>query len=257
MKIKILGAHNTESLNSHYISLLVDDSLVLDAGSLTSSLSFEQQADLKAVLLTHGHYDHIRDIPALAINLFLRRSVIPVYTHQAVYDILTTCFLNGKVYSEFHKERNGNQASLDFHIIRPLQSFEIAGYHVLGVPVRHAVETLGYQISGPDGSAFFYSGDTGSDLASTWSHIAPQVLFIEVTSEDRWSEALKKNGHLTPALLKEDLIAFYHLKKYLPRVITLHMNPLSESKIRAELEAVSRQTGIPIEMGYEGLQVQI
>ncbi len=54
MKIKVLGAHNTESRNTKYMSLLVDDVLALDAGGLTSSLSFRSQMKIKAVLLTHG-----------------------------------------------------------------------------------------------------------------------------------------------------------------------------------------------------------
>ena len=44
MKIKVLGAHNTESLNTRYMSLLVDDILAIDAGCLTSTLTFEEQS---------------------------------------------------------------------------------------------------------------------------------------------------------------------------------------------------------------------
>ncbi len=40
MNIRVLGAHNTESRTTRYMSLLVDGILALDAGGLTSSLSF-------------------------------------------------------------------------------------------------------------------------------------------------------------------------------------------------------------------------
>ena len=92
MKIKILGAHNTESLNTKYMCLLVDDSLVLDAGGLTSSLSFQDQLKVSALFITHSHYDHIRDIPAFAMNLFLRESSADLYTHQAAFDNLARYF---------------------------------------------------------------------------------------------------------------------------------------------------------------------
>ena len=95
MNIQVLGAHNCESQDSKFVSLLVDDILAIDAGGLTSSLSFSAQQKLKAILLTHRHYDHIRDIPAIAMNLFLRNASITVYSTQPVYDALTTHLLNG------------------------------------------------------------------------------------------------------------------------------------------------------------------
>ena len=71
MNIRLLGAHNCESPNSKMVSLLIDGAIALDAGALTSSLSFEAQRKLRAIFLTHQHYDHVRDIPAIAMNLFL------------------------------------------------------------------------------------------------------------------------------------------------------------------------------------------
>ena len=47
MKIKFLGAHNFESRDSHFVSLLIDDVLAVDAGALTSNLTFEEQKNLQ------------------------------------------------------------------------------------------------------------------------------------------------------------------------------------------------------------------
>ena len=57
MKIQILGAHNIETRETRLTSLLVDGILALDAGSLSSGLSIEDQCEVKAVLLTHRHFD--------------------------------------------------------------------------------------------------------------------------------------------------------------------------------------------------------
>ena len=46
MDITILGAHNTESEKTRLTSLLIDDVLAIDAGALTSSLSFGAQQNL-------------------------------------------------------------------------------------------------------------------------------------------------------------------------------------------------------------------
>ena len=98
MNIKFLGVHNCESQDTKLTSLLIDDILVVDAGGLTSSLSFPAQQKLKAILLTHQHYDHIRDIPAIALYLYLSGATINLYSILPVYEALTTHLLNGKLY---------------------------------------------------------------------------------------------------------------------------------------------------------------
>ena len=61
MNIRILGAHNCETRTTGCICLIINDVLAIDAGELTSSLSMSEQQKLKAILLSHQHYDHIRD----------------------------------------------------------------------------------------------------------------------------------------------------------------------------------------------------
>ena len=100
MKIQVLGAHNCESQSSKLVSLLVDDILALDAGAITSSLSFPAQQKLKAILLSHQHYDHVRDVLSLGFNLLLQGRTINIYAIAAVREVLTAHLLNGEVYAK-------------------------------------------------------------------------------------------------------------------------------------------------------------
>ena len=68
MKIRFLGTHNAESKDTKLISFVIDDVLAVDAGSLASELTFSEQEKIKAILLSHGHYDHIRGVPSFAFN---------------------------------------------------------------------------------------------------------------------------------------------------------------------------------------------
>jgi ribonuclease BN (tRNA processing enzyme) len=256
MKIKLLGAHNTESKKTRYMTLLVDDILALDAGSLTSSLSFRKQMKVKAVLLTHAHYDHIRDIPAFAMNLFLRKHTSDIYTHQVVYDQITRYLLNGEIYSRF-QNKPAEDPAIKFHILEPYQEITIEGYKVLPVPVAHALPTLGYQVRSPEGKSFFYTGDTGPGLSETWKHISPQVLFIELTAPNRWEEWMRTAGHMTPNVLSKELDLFKNSKGYLPEVIAVHMNPEGEAEIRSEIAGIEDSTGTRISFGYEGMSIEI
>jgi ribonuclease BN (tRNA processing enzyme) len=101
MKIRFLGAHNVETASTKLPGLLVDGVLALDAGSLTSTLSIEEMISLKAVLLTHQHYDHLRDMPMLGMNLFLNKKSTTIYGAVEVRDALTAHLLNGPLYPRF------------------------------------------------------------------------------------------------------------------------------------------------------------
>jgi ribonuclease BN (tRNA processing enzyme) len=256
MKVKILGAHNTESSKTRHVCLLVDEVIALDAGSLTSTLSFEDQLKIKAVLLTHGHYDHIRDIPALAMNLSLRHSTLDVYTHQTVYNNLTRFLLNSELYPEFHKKPEDNP-TLRIHLMDSNQKITIEGYNMRAIPMNHSIPTLGFEIISAHGKSVFYTGDTGSGLGQLWEQINPQTLFIEVTASDQWAEYSQKVGHLTPRLLREELLCFKEIKGYLPEVIAIHINPANENDIRSELADVARALDAQIRLGEEGMEVQV
>jgi ribonuclease BN (tRNA processing enzyme) len=256
MKIKVLGAHNTESRHTRCASLLVDNTLVLDAGGLTSSLSFRDQIKIKALLLTHGHYDHMRDIPAFAMNLYLRKKSVDLYTHQAAADNLLRYFLDGGIYPEFHK-RPENAPTLRMHILKAYEETRILDYTILPAPVLHALPSMGYQIASARGETIFYTGDTGPGLSQVWNRISPQLLFIELTAPNRWEKAARDNGHMTSVLLQQELTNFREIKGYLPRVICIHINPENEKEIRSEISAVADSLGAPIQLAHEGMTVEV
>ena len=71
MNIRFLGAHNSESKDVRPACLLIDNVLAIDAGGLTSSLTFSEQLAIKALLVTHHHYDHIKDIPMMGMTFYI------------------------------------------------------------------------------------------------------------------------------------------------------------------------------------------
>lgn len=256
MKIKFLGAHNTESLSTKLVNLLIDGVLALDAGGLTSSLSFSEQLKLRAILITHQHYDHIKDIPLIAMNLFLKKATIDVYSISSVHEAIASHQLNGNLYPRFLDEPEG-KVTINFHVVEPYQEIQIGGYDVLPLPLSHSVPAVGYYITSKDGKKLFYAGDTGPGLAGCWEYISPQLVVIEVTAPNRFEEFGREKGHLTPSLLKEELLSFQKVRGYLPQVIAVHMNPNLEAEIEAGIATVAKELGNSITLAYEGQQLSL
>jgi ribonuclease BN (tRNA processing enzyme) len=254
MKLRILGAHNCESDSSKMISLLFDDILAIDAGSLASSLSFECQAKLKAILLTHAHYDHIRDVPAIALNFFSFGKTISIYSTKNTLDAVSANLLNWEIYPDFARLPE-TRPVLKLSSIEPYRQDFIEGFNVTAVPVNHGSSSVGYQVMSPEGKKVFFAADTGLGLAGCWEHVSPELLLIEVTFPNRLKEFAMNSRHLTPMMLESELTSFKQSKGYLPAVVVVHMDPKMEQEIKAEIDEVSMKLDIPIPLAYEGMEL--
>ena len=257
MKIRFLGAHNTETRDTRLSGLLTDGVLALDAGSLASGLTLSEQLNIKAVLVTHQHYDHVKDLPLLGMNHFLNHSSFDVYCLAETGDVISQYLMDGNLYSEFLKKNGKGKAVIELHIVRPYMQTQIEGYSVTPVPVSHGVPAVGYLVSATGGKSFFYTGDTGRGLSDCFERISSNLLIIEVTSPNEYIDFCREKGHLCPALLKEELLRHRKILGYIPDVVTVHMNYTLETDIREELREVSEELGISISMAFEGKELEI
>jgi cAMP phosphodiesterase len=257
MEVRILGAHSAEAKRLRMVSLLIDGILALDAGGLTSSLSLSEQQKIRAVLLTHHHFDHSRDLVTLGANGATFLLPVDIYALNQTLDILNFCLLDGKMYADFSKWPSKEEPFLQLKVVEPLQPQNIQGYEVLPVPVQHAVPSVGFQITSKDGKSLFYTGDTGPGLSACWQHISPQLLIIEVSGVDRDQEFLRSDGHLAPGLLKEELVQFRQLKGYFPRVVVIHIPPQFQRGIEQEVKRVSQELRTRIDISYEGMKINL
>jgi len=89
MKIRILGCHGSEQLHedtrlppSKACGFLLNDTVMVDGGTISSQLTFSQQTKIRHVLLSHLHFDHIQGLPFLGIisrKILLRMSKSQVF----------------------------------------------------------------------------------------------------------------------------------------------------------------------------------
>ncbi len=231
MEIRIFGAHSGETRATSCVCFIIDGTLAVEAGGLTSHLSLDEQRRLKAVVLTHEHFDHIRDIPFIALNLYRCGAGINVYATARVCDTIRDHLLNGIVYPEFQKIP-AERPTVSFGIIEPLVALAIDGHRILPVPVNHFGAAVGFQITGSGGRSVFYTADTGPGLFECWRHVSPQLLMIDVTLPDDCEAYARQTRHLTPSLLEKELLAFRGFHGYLPRVTVVHMDSSREGEMK-------------------------
>ena len=251
MIIRFLGTHNAESKNTRLVSFLIDDVLAVDAGSLVSELTFPEQRKIKAILLSHGHYDHIRAVPAFAFNNSDRTT--KVIATPKTLEILSSHLIDGVVYPKFTSEASFlRKATLQLVPVEPFNQQNIEGYKVMVVPMQHPLDGVGFEITSSDGKTLFYTGDTGPSLSSIWGRISPQLIIADVTWPNSLSTAARNAGHLCPKMLKKELAEFRRLKGYFPRVVIIHLSPQYEPEIEREVREVAKSLGTSIDIAHEG-----
>ncbi|HMA37495.1 MAG TPA: MBL fold metallo-hydrolase, partial [Chloroflexia bacterium] len=159
MHIRLLGVHQGESKTTKFISILVDDVLAIDAGSLTSGLTFEEQSKLASILVTHCHYDHIKDIPMIAFNM-MHTNQIMVYCQADTREALESHIMNQSIWPKMYDIPRPEAPSIRFYDVQAGQQFRADGYSVLPIQMQHPVPTVGYSVA-RNGKSFFFTSDTG------------------------------------------------------------------------------------------------
>ena len=230
--------------------------MAIDAGSLISSLSLVEQGEIRALLITHQHFDHARDIPTLGLTTMGSPEPIHVYglpvTLESVHDHL----LDGLIYPDLTKELNDTPPRFRTHSVEPDVAFETLGYTVKPVAGSHTVPAVGYIVKSSSGRCVAYTGDTDGDLLPILQdEFAPEVVFVDVTYPNRLQWRAEVSGHLTPSLLKSRLGAALNAGVRLPKIVPVHLSLHERDEIHEELSAVAKGLGVDLTPGYEDMML--
>jgi cAMP phosphodiesterase len=224
MKLQILGCHGGELPGCRSTCFLVDGVLALDAGALTASLDLAALSRLDHILLTHSHFDHVKDLPLMSdLVVGLRPSPVTVWASHACVQTLRENLFNGSLWPDFTRIPSPEQPTFQLRSFTPGETFQVGPYAVTSIPVSHPVESCGFVIR-KNGVALGISGDTGpTDRLWEVLNRTPElkVLLLETSFPDEMQELADLSGHLTPRTLRTELAKFerngasvmlYHLK---------------------------------------------
>ena len=251
MKVRVLGCHGSDHLlkepsgprHCRACGLLVNETLLVDAGTIGAVLTLEEQRRIRHVLVSHLHFDHIQGLPLLADNL-VDDPARPLVLHSIpeVLKGLQSHIFNGEVYPDFMQLPDPHRPVFSARPLEPRRTIQVGDLRVTAVPVNHLVPTVGFVIE--DGtSTVVYSGDT-YETEELW-RVAGNVpnlkaAFIECSFPESMPEVAKVSRHLTPSLFAREVqkigrpdvpIYAYHLKPRYRDTIQRELSQLGISKL--------------------------
>jgi ribonuclease BN (tRNA processing enzyme) len=245
MRIEVLGCSGGIGDGHHTTSFLLDDDILIDAGSGVSRLSRAALASIDHVFITHSHLDHILSLPLLLDSVAGERAG-PVVVHAIpeVLEILKDHLFNWRIWPDFSRIPSVEEPFMRYAPIALGQVLNLpdtagARREITPIPAHHVVPTTGFHLRGAIGSLLF-SGDTNSHPA-LWAlaNLTPDLLHLVVecsfTNEQR--EVANASRHYHTAELVADLADL----KAGPEVWITHLKPGGEAAIMAELCAESTQ----------------
>ena len=257
MKIRVLGAHNMETAQTKHTCFLVDDSLAIDAGSLMTSLSAEEKNHLRAILLTHRHFDHVRDLPSLGLQTMDNGVTLDLYGLPDALDAVSTRLMDGLLYPNFTVRPTPEHPKYRLRAIAPGRAFNVCGIEVLPLSVPHGAPAVGFVVRKGSSTAAF-TGDTGGGLLPFLAHTPPpQVLFVEVTFSNSGDARARASRHLTPFILREELESARQQGLSLPQIVAVHRDPRHEQAILQELAEVSKRLDATITPAFTGQEFRL
>lgn len=240
MKLTVLGCHGGESKKHRPTSFLVDQHLAIDAGAITRALTVGEQEAVTTVLVSHAHFDHVRDLALLADNRCqLGGPTIEIAGASATIQALKRHFFNDVLWPDFSKIPSGDGPTIRFRTIAIEKPEIVAGYEVTAVEVNHTIDAVGFLLRDSKGT-LAYSGDTGPterlwELARARKDL--KGILLEVSFPDAERELALQTGHLCPALAEAELRKLGKKHSSVP-VYFHHLKPVFATKAAAELERI-------------------
>jgi 3',5'-cyclic-nucleotide phosphodiesterase len=235
VQLRVVGCHGGETPKHRTCAFVLDERLAIDAGSLTSGLDLSLQYKLEAVLVSHAHLDHIRDLATIADNRAQHGCPpLQIVGTRPTLDILRKHFFNDLLWPDFSAIPSKKEPTIVYRALKPEVRAEVAGFVVRAIAVTHTIDTSAFVIE-KNGAAVAYSGDTGP-TDRLWEVLNEQkdlrALLLEVSFPNESQRVATLSGHHTPQTLIKDLEKYVRPKD-LPTLL-YHIKPAFQSDVERQ-----------------------
>jgi ribonuclease BN (tRNA processing enzyme) len=278
MIIRVLGCSGAIAAGCRTTSFLLDDTVLIDAGTGVGDLCLEELARIDHILISHSHLDHVLAIGLLADSvmrkrLAQRRGPIVVHALPQTLTALRQHIFNGVIWPDFTRLPNEETPALRFEPIAVGDTLMLAGRRIEVLSAAHTVPAVGFAVDAGNGAGWWvYTGDTGPN-PMLWKRLETMDvshLVIETAFSDDERQLACISRHLCPTSLREELAqlkgsAHVHITHIKPGELDAVMAEIggfdsphrihalqAGQRIQLGEEAVAKSTVMTISVGVEG-----
>ncbi|MEX2496410.1 MAG: 3',5'-cyclic-nucleotide phosphodiesterase [Woeseia sp.] len=244
MRIRILGCSGGIGAGSRTSAMLIDNDVLLDAGTGIGDLALADLDAIRHVFLTHSHLDHIAGLPMLIDSIFTDNVDVPVtvYGRRETLEAIKAHLFNWVIWPDFAKLPNPENPMLCYSECNPGDTITIGHRDFRAIDVVHSVPSIGYTVQN-SGGVFAVSGDTRSN-STLWPVLNDcddlRALVIEVSFPNELAGLAETAGHYCPSTLCRDLALLRHE----PEIWLTGMKPGEEDRIFRQVIAAAPDKNI-------------
>lgn len=240
MKLRILGCSG--GIGGRHLrttSFLVDNDVLIDAGTGVGDLSLAELAQIDHIFITHSHLDHVTSIPFLVDTVGgMRAKPVAVYVTHSTREILRNHIFNWSIWPDFTEIPTPEAPFLRYEEIEVGRCVTLGGREITPLPANHTVPAVGYHLNSGKGSLVF-TGDTGVNdplwqVVNRISNLKYMIIETAFSNKERWLADVSK--HLCPSMLAEELIK-------LDRTAEIWITHLKPGEIELTMQEVEECAG--------------
>jgi ribonuclease BN (tRNA processing enzyme) len=235
-RLRVLGCSGGIGARARTTSFLLDDDILIDAGTGVEDLSVEELAAIDHVFLTHSHLDHIAALPLLVDSVgALRNRPIVVHALPETIEALKTHIFNWVIWPDFTEIPHFNRPWMVFEPLSVGAVVEVGQRRVRSLAASHTVPALAFHIYN-DRASLVFSGDTGPN-DEFWRQVNGiqnlRFLIIETAFSNKEQDLAVTAKHLFPIQLAQELAKLQRE----PQILVTHLKPSDRDLIAREIDA--------------------
>ena len=241
LNVKIIGGHGGVSPGYQATSYLINDELLIDAGSIASGTPIADQAKVDNILISHAHLDHIYELAFLCDNCFgLRKKPFLVHANNYVIGAIKEHILNDSIWPDFSKLPSEKNPTIKFQEFQPGNELQIGEYKIIPVRVNHFSEACGFIITWREKTLIF-TQDTGptEEIWKLGNVENLKAIFCEVSFPNALEQVAIDSLHHTPKSMALEItkmppnvpVYLGHLKPNYQDILVNEIAGLGENRI--------------------------
>jgi ribonuclease BN (tRNA processing enzyme) len=212
MILHVLGCSGAIAAGCKTTAFLVDDDVLIDAGTGVGDLALDALARIDHILVSHSHLDHVLSIGLLADSVMrLRRAAnrAPIQVHALPETLaaLRAHIFNGVIWPDFTRLPSAENPVLELVPFAVGEVLTVGRKRIEVLSASHTVPAVGFAVDAGGLGWWVYTGDTGPNPA-LWERLRDMKvahLVIETAFSDEERQLARISRHLCPAALGHEL----------------------------------------------------